>query len=270
MNISLKPRELPMDVGVLKAGAGVAEGLGEELVFGLEAVDGEDDVARLFEVGAVTRDVGGDAPVVQLRGGVEEDVVGGWTALEDLEEPGGEDRRYVWRKAAGGGVDLSAIRALTRTLASCEAFDLGEVFAASTDPARLEVDPLFHRDLEVRGAADIGDVPLRWRVFVPDGILMYGKGFLQALNAASKWGLVVRRFLFALGDGGAEAGNEFSEGVLRDVVKGQEGVDCGAWGDGISRLYIWHPVGGTRVRSRFVKGDSVGEGGGVHVTVCLQ
>jgi hypothetical protein len=44
MNISLKPRELPMDVGVLKAGAGVAEGLGEELVFGLEAVDGEDDV----------------------------------------------------------------------------------------------------------------------------------------------------------------------------------------------------------------------------------
>jgi hypothetical protein len=247
-------------VGVLEAGAGVAEGLSEEFVFCLEAVNGEDDVARLFEVSAVARDVGGDAPVVQLGGGVEEDVVGGRAALEDLEEPGGEDCRYVRRKAAGGGEDFGAIRAL----ASCEAFDLGKVFAASPDPARFEVDPLFHGDLEVRGAADIGDVPLRWRVVIPDGIPVYSKGFLQALNAASKCGLVARCLLFALGNGGAEASDEFSEGVLGDVVKGQEGVDRSARGDGVSHLYGWQVVGGTRLGLRFNSGR------GVHIEVALE
>jgi hypothetical protein len=66
-----------VDVGIFEAGASVAEGLGEEFVFGLEAVDGEDDVARLFEVSAVAGDVSGDTSVVQLGGGIEEDVVGG-------------------------------------------------------------------------------------------------------------------------------------------------------------------------------------------------
>jgi hypothetical protein len=64
-----------VDVGVFETGAGIAEGLSEELVFGLEAVDGEDDVAQLFEVGVVARDVGGDTPIVQLGSGIEEDVV---------------------------------------------------------------------------------------------------------------------------------------------------------------------------------------------------
>jgi hypothetical protein len=113
-----------VNIGIFETGASVAEGLGEEFVFGLEVVDGEDDVARLFEVSAVAGDVGGNTPVVQLGGGVEEDVVGGGTSLQDLEEPGGEDCRYVRRKAMGGGEDFGTIRALTRTLASCESFDL--------------------------------------------------------------------------------------------------------------------------------------------------
>jgi hypothetical protein len=221
MNISLKPRELLVDVGVLEAGASVIEGLGEELVLGLEVVDGEDDMALLLVVGAVTGDVGGDAPVVQFGGGVEEDVEGGRPALENLEEPGGEDRRYLWRKATGGGVNLGVIRALTRTLASCEAFDLGEVLVASADPARLEVDPLWHGDLEVRGTPVVSDVPFRGSVFIPDSLFVYGEGLLQARNAASKWGLTARHFFFVLRDGGAEAGDEFSEGVLGDVVEGE-------------------------------------------------
>jgi hypothetical protein len=264
VNISLKPQELPVYVGVFKAGTGVTEGLGKELMLGLEVVDGEDDVALLLEVGAVAGDVGGDTPVVQLGGGVKEDVVGGWLALENLEEPGGEDCRYVRRKATGGGVDLGAIRALTRTLASCESFDLGEVFAVATDPARLEIDSLFHRDFEVRGAVGVRDVPLGWYVIFAGGFFVYEEGLLQALNAASKCGLVARYFLFALGNGGAEASDEFSEGVLGDVVKGQEGVDRGAGGDGISRLYVWQVVGGARVGWRFVSGR------GVHVKEALQ
>jgi hypothetical protein len=84
-----------VDIGVFETGMGVAEGLGEELMLGLEAVDGEDNVARLFEVGVVVRDVGGDTPIVQLGGGVEEDVVGRGVPLQDLEEPGGEDGGHV-------------------------------------------------------------------------------------------------------------------------------------------------------------------------------
>jgi hypothetical protein len=137
----------------------------------------------------------------------------------------------------GRGVDFSAIRALTRALMSCESLDLGEVFAAAADPSRLDVDPLFHGDLEVGGAVNIGDVPLRRRVIVSDGLLVDSEGLLQALNTASKCGLAVRRFFFPLGDGGAEPGDKFSEGVLRDVVEGQEGIDRGAREDGIRRLY---------------------------------
>jgi hypothetical protein len=274
MNISLKAWELAVDVGIFEAGTGVTEGLSEELVLSLEAVDGEDDVARLFEVSAVVRDVGGDTPVVQLGSGVKEDVVGRGAPLQDLEEPGGEDHRYVWRKVMGGGVDLGAIRAFTRTLASCEPFDLWKVFAAAADPLRFEVDPLFHGDLEVRGTVDIGDVPLRWRVVVADSLFVDSEGLLQALNAASKCGLVARRFLFTLGDGGAEASDEFSEGVLGDIVEGQERVDRSTREDGVSRLYgcgmvggatdSRHMVGGARVGSRFVSGR------GVHVEEVLQ
>jgi hypothetical protein len=64
-----------VNVGVFEVGASVAEGLGKEFVLGLEAVDGEDDMALLFEVGAIAGDVGGDTPIVQLGGGVEEGVV---------------------------------------------------------------------------------------------------------------------------------------------------------------------------------------------------
>jgi hypothetical protein len=156
------------------------------------------------------------------------------------------------------------IRALTRTFASCEALDLGEVFAAATDPACLEVDSLFHGDLEVRGTADISNVPLGWCIVVADGFFMHEEGILQALNAASKCGLVARRFLFALGNGGAEPSNEFSECVLGDVVEGQEGIDRGAGGDGISRLYAWQVVGGARAGSWFVSSR------GVHVKEVLQ
>jgi hypothetical protein len=105
------------------------------------------------------------------------------------------------------------------------------------DPSRFEVDPLFHGDLKVRGAVDIGDVPLRWCVIVPDGLLMDGEGFFQALNAASKCGLVARCLFLALGDGGTEASDEFSESVLGDIVEGQEGVDCSAGRDWIGCLY---------------------------------
>jgi hypothetical protein len=84
-----------VDIGVFKVGAGITEGLRKELMFGLKVVDGEDDVALFFEVSAVASNVGGDAPVIQLGGGVEEDIIGRGAPLKDLEEPGGEDRRYV-------------------------------------------------------------------------------------------------------------------------------------------------------------------------------
>jgi hypothetical protein len=174
----------------------------------------------------------------------------------------------------GGGVDFSPIRALTRALASCKSFDFGEVLATAADPLGFDVDPLFHGDLEIGGAVNVRDVPLRWRVIVSDGLLMDGEGFLQALNVASKCGLVARCFFFPLRDGGAKPGDEFSESVLGDVVEGQERVDHGARGDGISRLYgccvvggtsdSWHVVRGTRGGSRFVSDR------GIHVEEALQ
>jgi hypothetical protein len=261
-------------VGVFEAGTGVAEGLGEELVFGLEAVDGEDDMALLLVVGAIAGDVGGDTPVVQLGGGVEEGVVRWRASLQDLEEPGGEDGGDVRREAVEWGVYFSAIRALTRTLASGEPFDLWEVFAAAADPSRLEVDPLWHRDLEVRGAVVVGDVPFRWCVVIPDGLFVNGEGLLQALNAASKCGLVARRFFLAFRDGGAETGDEFSEGVLGNVVEGEECVDRGARGDGISRLNGRGVIGGAPDGRHVVRGSRAGSrfvsDWGVHVKEVLQ
>jgi hypothetical protein len=253
-----------VNVGIFEAGAGVTEGLREEFMLGLEAVNSEDDVALFLEVSAVASDVSGDAPVIQLGGGIEEDIVGGGVSLQDLEEPGGEDHRYVRRKSFGGGVELGAIRALTRTLVSSEALDLGVVFLAAADPACFEVDPLFHGDLEVRGLTDVGNVPFGWHVIILDGFFMGEELVFQALNAATKCRLMIHLLFFMLGDGGTEPGNEFSEGILADVVKGHEGADCCVGGNRVSCLYVWHVVGGARVGSRFVSGR------GVHVEEVLQ
>jgi hypothetical protein len=45
--------------------------------------------------------------------------------LQDLEEPRGEDSRYVRRKSMGGGEDFGMIRALTVTLLRAQGPDVG-------------------------------------------------------------------------------------------------------------------------------------------------
>jgi hypothetical protein len=157
----------------------------------------------LLIVVVVPSEVGSDTPVLELGGGLEEGVKGGAVALEDLEEPGRETRRSLRQKSVGRGVDGGVIRDFTRALAAGEAFDLRVIVGALADPARAEVDPIFHGDFEIRGLIGIGHIP-EWRlIFVVFFFLIMEDALLESGDAVAERGLGVFSLCLSLGDGGA-------------------------------------------------------------------